>query len=224
MTIVFCAGSKQQHRCRSLTHLRTLLSNAGGLTLSRAIGDFGVGEAVLPLPHVKQVGCAKEHASAGRQLLVVLQACGWPGSSAKRFQHLTHPPCCYASQVLLPPSGGRLVLASDGVWSQAGERLLHTLRRAPIRSAAMEVVRVATGSGGSSVDASVVVADVLEPGDTWQAMLQRQHGVLGVDAAKPKGAAAGQRTLGLLRKLSLGRCGAGRAGLPPYARHDLLLI
>lgn len=155
----------------------------GGLTLSRAIGDFGVGEAVLPLPHVKQV--------------------------------------------LLPPSGGRLVLASDGVWSQAGERLLHTLRRAPIRSAAMEVVRVATGSGGSSVDASVVVADVLEPGDTWQAMLQRQHGVLGVDAAKPKGAAAGQRTLGLLRKLSLGRSrqslgGAAESAKAPAQQEGLM--
>ncbi|PRW58478.1 Rhomboid protease [Chlorella sorokiniana] len=132
----------------------------GGLTLSRSIGDFGVGEAVLALPHVKQV--------------------------------------------LLPPSGGRLVVASDGVWSQAGDRLLHALRRAPIRSAAMEVVRVSSGSGGG-VDASVVVADVLEPVDTWQALLQRHHGAGGADAAKPKGAAAGQRTLGLLRKLSLGR-------------------
>ncbi len=30
---------------------------AGGLTLSRSIGDFNIGQAVLPLPHIKQVGC-----------------------------------------------------------------------------------------------------------------------------------------------------------------------
>ncbi|KAI7836237.1 hypothetical protein COHA_009877 [Chlorella ohadii] len=140
----------------------------GGLTLSRSIGDFGVGEAVLPLPHIKQV--------------------------------------------LLPPSGGRLVLASDGVWSQAGDRLLHSLRRAPIRSAAMEVVRVAAAGSGSGVDASAVVVDVLDPGDTWQAMLQRQHGASEAEAARPKAAAPGQRTLGLLRKLSLGRSRQGLGG------------
>ena len=28
----------------------------GGLCLSRAIGDFDVGDSVLPFPHIKQVG------------------------------------------------------------------------------------------------------------------------------------------------------------------------
>lgn len=39
-------------------HSAPLLCHAGGLTLSRSIGDFGVGEAVLPLPHIKQVSWA----------------------------------------------------------------------------------------------------------------------------------------------------------------------
>ncbi len=121
--------------------------------------------------------------------------------------------------MLLAPSGGRLVLASDGVWSQAGDRLLHSLRKAPIRSAAMEVVRVAAAGSGSGVDASAVVVDVLDPGDTWQAMLQRQHGASEAEAARPKAAAPGQRTMGLLRKLSLGRCaqGLGCSGGQPWA-------
>lgn len=49
-------------------------------------------------------------------------------------------------QVLLPPSGGRLVLASDGVWSQAGERLLRTMHTAPLKTAAHEVVRAISTS------------------------------------------------------------------------------
>lgn len=106
-------------------------------------------------------------------------------------------------QVLLPPSGGRLVLASDGVWSQAGEALLHAMRTAPIRTAALQVVQAAAASAHSDVDASAVVADVLEPGDTWQAVLRRraEHEA----AAEPGGAAPSRRGLGLLRKLSLGR-------------------
>ena len=30
----------------------------GGLCLSRAIGDFDVGDSVIPFPHIKQVGAA----------------------------------------------------------------------------------------------------------------------------------------------------------------------
>lgn len=45
-------------------------------------------------------------------------------------------------QVLLPPSGGRLVIATDGVWSHATEALLRAMRAAPIKSAAHDVLRV----------------------------------------------------------------------------------
>jgi hypothetical protein len=49
-------------------------------------------------------------------------------------------------QVLLPPTGGRLIVATDGVWSQAGESLLHTMHRAALKTAAHEVVKaVSTG-------------------------------------------------------------------------------
>lgn len=106
-------------------------------------------------------------------------------------------------QVLLPPSGARLVLATDGVWSQAGEQLLRILHTAPIRSAAMEVVQAVSAGACSHVDASVVVADVLEPGDTWQAVLRRRAEQEA--AAEPERAAPSRRGLGLLRKLSLGR-------------------
>lgn len=45
-------------------------------------------------------------------------------------------------QVLLPPSGGRLVVATDGVWSHASEALLHAMCAAPIKTAAHDVLRV----------------------------------------------------------------------------------
>lgn len=41
------------HPCRGTGVLRLW---PGGLTLSRSLGDFKIGEAVLPLPHIKQVG------------------------------------------------------------------------------------------------------------------------------------------------------------------------
>jgi hypothetical protein len=36
----------------------------GGLCLSRSIGDFDVGECIIPVPHVKQVKVCSSHLKA----------------------------------------------------------------------------------------------------------------------------------------------------------------
>jgi len=99
----------------------------GGLAISRAIGDFDVGEAVLPFPHV--------------------------------------------TQVMLPPTGGRLLVASDGIWdafdkmSRAGgmSRSWST-DTAPTRM----IQTIVRAFGGLKDDTTLVVADVLPAGMTFQ--------------------------------------------------------
>jgi serine/threonine protein phosphatase PrpC len=98
----------------------------GGLAISRAIGDFDVGEAVLPFPHV--------------------------------------------TQVLLPPTGGRLLVASDGIWdafdkmSRAGgmSRSWST-EAAPTRM----IQTIVRAFGGLKDDTTLVVADILPEGTTF---------------------------------------------------------
>lgn len=81
----------------------------GGLCLSRAIGDFDVGESVVPFPHI--------------------------------------------AQVLLPPTGARLMVASDGVWD-AFEKMTRvgTMARSwPLETCPARMIQVRWGSssGGS---------------------------------------------------------------------------
>jgi serine/threonine protein phosphatase PrpC len=51
-----CGTGPAPTHCRGTGVLRLW---PGGLTLSRALGDFAIGEAVLPLPHVKQASALR---------------------------------------------------------------------------------------------------------------------------------------------------------------------
>lgn len=103
----------------------------GGLALSRSIGDFAISEAVLPLPHIKQV--------------------------------------------LLPPSGGRLILATEGVWGH-GQDLLQLMHNAPLKTASFKVVKAISTSRQNHVDASIIVADILPPRvQSFQSVCRRQQ-------------------------------------------------
>lgn len=98
----------------------------GGLCISRAIGDFDVGDSVLPFPHI--------------------------------------------TQVLIPPTGGRLLVASDGVWdafdkmSRAG---------AMSRSWSTEMVptrmiqTIVRAFGGLKDDTSLIAVDILPNNTTF---------------------------------------------------------
>ncbi|KAI3430380.1 hypothetical protein D9Q98_004975 [Chlorella vulgaris] len=144
----------------------------GGLTLSRSLGDFPVGQGVLPLPHVKQV--------------------------------------------LLAPSGGRIILASDGVWSAAGSSMLRTMHEAPLKSAAHSIIRGVSTSksskGSCEVDASVIVADILPAGDSFQALCER-HDARAAAAASAASSARRQGGGGgaMLRLLGIGKPKSSKA-------------
>jgi len=99
----------------------------GGLAISRAIGDFDVGETVLPFPHV--------------------------------------------TQVMLPPTGGRLLVASDGIWdafdkmSRAGSMSrTWSTDTAPTRM----IQTIVRAFGGLKDDTTLVIADILPAEKTFQ--------------------------------------------------------
>ncbi|RMZ54704.1 hypothetical protein APUTEX25_003082, partial [Auxenochlorella protothecoides] len=69
----------------------------GGVTLSRSLGDFSVGPALLAVPHVVAV--------------------------------------------MLPPAGGRIVLASDAVWKAGVDAVLAAAAAAPAKTAAHAVLK-----------------------------------------------------------------------------------
>lgn len=114
--------------------------------------------------------------------------------------------------MLLPRTGGRLVLATDGVWSQAAGRALTAMWQAPLKTAAHEVIK---GLTGRTADASIIVADVLPPRTTFQEVCKRQE-ALAARGTAPAGSGsiagiskgAGQA---VMRVLKLGRC-AGKVG------------
>jgi hypothetical protein len=134
-------------------------------------------------------------------------------AAAHHFAKLTF--CVSLPQVLLPPSGARLVLASDGVWSLATERLLRAMHAAPLKTAAHEVIKHISTGRTSSVDAAIIVADMLPPGSDFPSLCKRT-------AATAAEAAAAQRPLqrqrsggkGLLGLLGLGRSRSGKRLAP----------
>lgn len=114
-------------------------------------------------------------------------------------------PLPHIKQVLLPPSGGRLVLASDGVWSQVGLEPLRAMLRAPLAKAAHGVLKAAAGQD-SGVDASIVVCDVLPPGQSFQEVCTSQHAPAGGPSGSSSSDGGGGATRqALLRMLRLGR-------------------
>ncbi|PSC76687.1 putative phosphatase 2C 15 isoform X1 [Micractinium conductrix] len=95
----------------------------GGLCLSRAIGDFDVGDAVIPFPHVMQV--------------------------------------------MVPPTGGRMLVASDGVWDayEKMTRMNSMLRSWTLDSSPQRLIQsIVRAYGGLRDDTSLVIADILPPG------------------------------------------------------------
>lgn len=92
----------------------------GGLSISRAIGDFDVGDSVLPFP--------------------------------------------YLCQVMLPPSGGRLVVASDGVWDAFDKltRVTGMARGSTTENAPSQLIQtIIRAFGGLKDDTTVIVVDIL---------------------------------------------------------------
>jgi len=97
----------------------------GGLSISRAIGDFDVGESVLPFP--------------------------------------------FLTQVMVPPTGARLLVGSDGIWdafdkmSRAGSMSRSwSTENVPSRM----IQTIVRAYGGLKDDTSLIVVDILPKGGT----------------------------------------------------------
>lgn len=98
----------------------------GGLSISRAIGDFDVGDAVLPFPHVMQV--------------------------------------------MVPPTGGRLLVGSDGVWDAFDKmaRANGMSRGWSTEATPSRMIQtIVRAFGGLKDDTTLIVADILPPGVTF---------------------------------------------------------
>ena len=99
----------------------------GGLCLSRSIGDTDVGEFIVPVPHVKQVKVS--HYS--------LVSYDWNligNFHERRVDHV-----CFQ----LSDAGGRLIIASDGIWDAlSSEAAAKACRGLPADLAAKLVVKV----------------------------------------------------------------------------------
>ncbi|KAF8698676.1 hypothetical protein HU200_034925 [Digitaria exilis] len=114
----------------------------GGLCLSRSIGDIDVGEFIVPVPHVKQV---KVH------------------NPNKVFVRVQSEIRCL-TLLQLSNAGGRLVIASDGVWDALRfQEALNYTRGLPAEAAANRIVKEAVASKGLRDDTTCVVVDILPP-------------------------------------------------------------
>lgn len=103
----------------------------GGLCLSRAVGDFDVGDSVIPFPHIMQV--------------------------------------------VVPPTGARLLVASDGVWDayEKMSRIGSMLRSWSLDLCPQRLIQsIVRAYGGLRDDTSLVVADILPPGKTFPEAVQ----------------------------------------------------
>eukprot|EP00850_Spirogloea_muscicola_P006841 SM000033S12362 [mRNA] locus=s33:434401:436794:- [translate_table: standard] len=95
-----------------------LRSWPGGLCVSRSIGDMDCGSCITPLPHVKQV---------------------------EPWQRLQKDCATLTAQRLaqVPKSGGRIIMASDGLWdAMKPERAAKAVRGKPSHAAAPLLVKV----------------------------------------------------------------------------------
>ncbi|CAG9461413.1 unnamed protein product [Pedinophyceae sp. YPF-701] len=111
----------------------------GGLALSRAFGDFDVGEFILCQPYVQQV--------------------------------------------MLPPSGGRIVVCSDGIWDSFEEYAqgVRHIRKFAGGAAAERLNAFAVRCHGVTDDNTAVVVDVLPSRDaTWPRLVGEDGGAGGL--------------------------------------------
>lgn len=99
----------------------------GGLCLSRAVGDFDVGDVVLPLPHLVQI--------------------------------------------IVPATGARLMIGSDGVWEvyeKMALRVQSLCRNWNLDYAPSRVIQaIVRACDGLKDDTSLIVVDITPPGKTF---------------------------------------------------------
>ncbi|EES00766.2 hypothetical protein SORBI_3003G167000 [Sorghum bicolor] len=78
-------------------------------------------------------------------------------------------PVPYVKQVKLSNAGGRLIIASDGIWDAlSSEAAAKSCRGLPAELAAKQVVKEALRTRGLKDDTTCIVVDIIPPGQTIQ--------------------------------------------------------
>ena len=100
----------------------------GGLCLSRSIGDTDVGEYIVPIPHVKQVKVTSQSFS---------------NCLTTNRMYLDYSAIFLFWIIQLSNAGGRLIIASDGIWDTlSSDMAAKSCRGLPAELAAKLVVKV----------------------------------------------------------------------------------
>ncbi|CAN4121813.1 unnamed protein product [Withania somnifera] len=78
-------------------------------------------------------------------------------------------PIPYVKQVKLSTAGGRLIIASDGIWDAvSSDMAAKSCRGLPAELAARQVVKEALRTRGLKDDTTCIVVDIIPPDDTVQ--------------------------------------------------------
>lgn len=153
----------------------------GGLCLSRALGDFDVGDAVLPFP--------------------------------------------YLTQVLIPPTGARIMIASDGIWDAYDKmsRASGMTRNWSTDSTPSRMIQtIVRAYGGLKDDTSLIVVDITPGGIPFPqvvASLKKRGGGVSIAPSAISSTASKEAA-----KKSGGLCGcfgggSQTVGSPPGSNH-----
>lgn len=153
----------------------------GGLCLSRAVGDFDVGDTVLPFP--------------------------------------------YLTQVLLPPTGGRLMVGSDGIWDAYDKmpRASGMSRNWSTDSTPTRMIQaIVRAYGGLKDDTSLIVVDITPGGIPFPQVVSGLKKRGPVSGAASQNSSTGSETGSI--KTSGGFCGcfgggSPTVGSPPMTSH-----
>eukprot|EP00887_Chlorella_sp_A99_P001661 scaffold8.g1661.t1 len=217
--------------CASLGSCRCLLHTGGRVVLLSA--DHRAGGSKAERARLHAAGCeVAPAAGAGTGRGAPLRV--WPGGSSvtRALGALASGargvlPLPHVRQVLLPPSGGRLVLGSAAVWSRLAQGVGRVVREAPVASAADKVAAAAAGggscaptAGGATTTGGTVVGDSPSPPSSPSSPSggERVMAVVCADVLPPL-----DSWQGLLARLARGRrpaAGAGTEGGAPQPRPE----
>ncbi|XP_022978968.1 probable protein phosphatase 2C 15 isoform X1 [Cucurbita maxima] len=138
----------------------------GGLCLSRSIGDMDVGEFIVPIPFVKQVKVFTLF-SFGTCFILL----GITNSTSLIYL------CSFSK---LSNAGGRLIIASDGIWDAlSSDMAAKSCRGLPAELAARQVVKEALRTRGLKDDTTCIVVDIVPPDNSLQSSSpQKKQSVL----------------------------------------------
>ncbi|KAG7032066.1 putative protein phosphatase 2C 15, partial [Cucurbita argyrosperma subsp. argyrosperma] len=173
----------------------------GGLCLSRSIGDMDVGEFIVPIPFVKQVKVFTLFSFGTYFILLGI-------TNLTSLIYL-----CSCSK--LSNAGGRLIIASDGIWDAlSSDMAAKSCRGLPAELAARQVVKEALRTRGLKDDTTCIVVDIVPPDNSLQSSSpQKKQSVLKSLLFRKKSHSSNKLSKSLLGTVELSGSKHGTPGL-----------